>query len=341
MKIQDLRSDTLTQPSEDMRLAMSRAIVGDDVYEEDPTVKKLEAFSADLLKKEAAILTTSGTQANLIASILLNPPGSEVIADHRSHLFVFECANTARFAGTQIRPISTTNGIITGQDIINNIRTENVHYPKTTSVFIENTHNLAGGKVYPISTLREISDICKNKKIKIHIDGARLFNASEKLGVKVSDIACYADSITFCLSKGLGCPIGSILAGSKEYIKEARRIRKALGGGMRQAGILAAAGMYALENNISKLKTDHAHAEELAKLLLEFNQEIVYPETNLLIWKPTGNAVEIINELKLKGLLTGPIGENNIRMVTHLDITTEDMIKIKQILREYLVGKKK
>jgi threonine aldolase len=190
-------------------------------------------------------------------------------------------------------------------------------------------------------TLREIRETCNKFNLKIHIDGARLFNASEKLGVKVSEIAKYADSITFCLSKGLGCPIGSILAGSKEFIKEARRIRKALGGGMRQAGVLAAAGFYALENNISKLKTDHAHAEVLAKLLQQFNQEIVYPETNILIWKPKGEATKIIQELKGRGLMTGPIGENGIRLVTHLDVTEADMTKICQIIREHLDAEKK
>lgn len=341
MEILDLRSDTLTQPSAGMRRAMAEAKVGDDVYEEDPTINQLERFTADLLGKEAAIITTSGTQANLIASIIWNPPGSEVIADARAHLFYFESANTARFAGTQIRAIATPNGILSSQNIIENVRTENVHYPRTTSVFLENTHNFAGGKVYPLATLREIRDTCNKFKLKIHIDGARLFNASEKLGVKISEIASNADSVTFCLSKGLGCPIGSILAGSKEFIKEARRIRKALGGGMRQAGILAAAGFYALENNISKLKTDHANAEVIAKVLLQFNQEIVYPETNILIWKPKGEATKIIQDLKGRGLMTGPIGDNGIRFVTHLDVTPENIIKICQILREYFGAEKK
>lgn len=341
MKIQDLRSDTLTQPSAEMRLAMAQAAVGDDVYEEDPTIIQLEEYSAELLGKESAILTTSGTQANLIASIIWNPPGSEVIADQFSHLFYFESANTARFAGSQIRPIATNNGIITPENIQKNIRTDNIHYPRTTSVFIENTHNLSGGKIYPIANLIAIKDICSKNNLKIHMDGARLFNATEKLGVKVSEIAKHTDSVTFCLSKGLGCPIGSILLGDKEFVKEARRIRKALGGGMRQAGIIAAAGLYALKNNIEQLSQDHHHAELIAKVLQEYQQEIVYPETNILIWKPIENAKQIIEELKIRGLKVGPIGENGIRMVTHLDISPADITTICQILREYLSAKKK
>ena len=341
MKTIDLRSDTLTQPSEKMRLAMAQAKVGDDVYEEDPTINELERFSAQLLGKEAALFTTSGTQANLIASIIWNPSGSEVLADHRSHLFFFECANTARFAGSQIRPIATENGIITSKNIIENIRSENVHFPKTTSVFLENTHNLSGGKIYPLAILEDIKKNCQRLNLKIHIDGARLFNAVVKLGVNSSDIAKYADSITFCLSKGLGCPVGSILAGNKDFIKEARRIRKALGGGLRQAGILAAAGLFALENNISKLKLDHSHAEILAKVLIENNQEIVYPETNILIWKPKDEAWKIIEKLKNRGVLAGQIGNNGIRFVTHLDITSDDINQTSNVLAEFCSGKKK
>lgn len=336
MKIIDLRSDTVTKPSAEMRQVMANAEVGDDVYEEDPTINKLEQKTAELLGKDASLFTPTGTQSNLIASILLNPPGSEVIADSRSHVFYFEAGGTSRFGGAQIRPIKTANGLLSCEDIATHIRTENVHFPRTTSVFIENTHNIAGGKVYPLATLKDISDTCKKLKLKLHIDGARLFNASEKLGVKVSEIAKFTDSVTFCLSKGLGCPVGSMLVGEKEFIKEARRIRKALGGGMRQAGVLAAAGLYALENNISKLKTDHYHAEILAKQLQQLKQEIVTPETNILIWKSTQEASAIVKKLKDKGVLTTAIDEKTIRLVTHLDITQEDVDQICLILRNCL-----
>lgn len=336
MKIIDLRSDTLTKPSAEMRQAMANAEVGDDVFEEDPTIHHLEQKTADLLKKEAALFTATGTQSNLIASILWNPPGSEVIADSRSHLFYFEAAGTSRFGGSQIRPIHTPNGILSIENIATHIRSDNVHYPKTTSVFIENTHNMAGGKVYPINSLNEIKDTCKKLNLKVHMDGARLFNAAEKLKVNPAEIAKYADSVTFCLSKGLGCPVGSVLLGDKEFIKEARRIRKALGGGMRQAGILAAAGIYALDNNIIKLNDDHCHAEILAKQLIELNQEVIFPETNIVIWKTPKIALKITQALKEKGILVIPISDELIRFVTHLDITLTEINETTKILKEYL-----
>jgi len=336
MKIIDLRSDTLTKPSPEMRKVMANATVGDDVFEEDPTIQQLEQKTAQLLEKEAALFTVTGTQSNLIASILWNPPGSEVIADSRSHLFYFEAAGTSRFGGAQIRPIPTENGILSSNDIDTHFRTDNIHYPKTTSVFIENTHNIAGGKIYPLATLKKINDTCKNLKIKIHMDGARLFNAVEKLKVKPSEIAKHADSVTFCLSKGLGCPVGSMLVGDKNFIKEARRIRKALGGGMRQAGILAAAGIYALDNNIIKLNDDHNHAEILADHLIKLNQEIVFPETNIVIWKPSINALKVTQDLKEKGVLVIPVSSSLVRFVTHLDITLVDINFTAKILKEYI-----
>ncbi len=336
MKITDLRSDTLTKPSNEMRQAMANAEVGDDVFEEDPTIQKLEQKTAALFQKEAALFTATGTQSNLIASIIWNPPGSEVIADSRSHLFYFEAGGTSRFGGAQIRPIQTANGILSSEDIDSNFRADNIHYPKTTSVFIENTHNIAGGKIYPITTLKEIYATSQKLKIKIHMDGARLFNAIEKLKTKPSEVAKFADSVTFCLSKGLGCPVGSMLMGDKDFIKEARRIRKALGGGMRQAGVLAAAGIYALDNNVVRLNEDHHHAEILAKQLIELNQEVNFPETNIVIWKSTTNALKVTQDLREKGVLAIPISNSLVRFVTHLDIKLSDVTYATKILKEYL-----
>lgn len=326
----DLRSDTVTKPSPEMRKAIYDAEVGDDVFKEDPTVNKLENFAAELLGKEAALFVTSGTMGNQICLKVLTQPGDEIICDREAHIFHYESGSTAAISGLQLSTIITDDGIITPEMVEPLIRPKSAYYmPRTKVVEIENTHNNAGGIIHPIENIKKLFHLVKNYNLCFHLDGARIWNASVETGIPVADYASYFDSVSCCLSKGLGAPVGSIIAGTKDFIKEAYRIRKAWGGGMRQAGIIAAAGLYALQNNITRLKEDHEKAKMLAKFLSEskyFEVDLDKVQTNIIMFKPIEKTCEdIIRKLKENGLLisTGKLGY--LRAVTHLDVSFEDI----------------
>jgi len=335
----DLRSDTVTRPSEAMRKAMYNAEVGDDVFKEDPTVNKLEQFAADLLGKEAALYVSSGVMGNQICLNVLTNPGDEVICERDAHIFNYESGSPAALSGVQLNPIDGKYGIITVEQVEPFIRPSSAYYmPKTKVIEIENTHNRAGGTIWPIENIISMKGLAKKYNLYFHLDGARIWNASVAAGISVKEYASHFDSISCCLSKGLGAPVGSIIAGSKEFIKEAYRIRKAWGGGMRQAGIIAAAGLYALQNNIDRLKDDHEKAKFLAERInanpnLEIDMKAV--QTNILLFHPKNISVEEgIKKSKDKGLLLSIGKIDLIRAVAHLDVSFNDVKKAADIIDE-------
>jgi threonine aldolase len=326
----DLRSDTVTLPSPEMRRAMHEAELGDDVFGEDPTVNRLEELAAERLGKEAGLLVTSGTQGNLVALLTHGQRGDEVICGHQCHILLYEVAGVAALGGMQLRPVPSESGRLDLEAVRGAIRGENVHYPKTGAITVENTHNRHGGAALDADEMRAIGDLAHAYDIPFHVDGARIFNAAVAHGVPVARLVESADSVTFCLSKGLSCPVGSVLVGSHEYINRARKYRKMLGGGMRQAGIIAAAGVYALENMVERMAEDHENARILAEGLanipgLEVDLESVV--TNILIYrvKPeVMSADDYRAQLWDQGVRCGSIGDNKIRMVTHYGITADD-----------------
>lgn len=335
----DLRSDTVTRPSEAMRKAMYNAEVGDDVFKEDPTVNKLEQFAADLLGKEAALYVSSGVMGNQICLNVLTNPGDEVICERDAHIFNYESGSPAALSGVQLNPIDGKYGIITVEQVESFIRPSSAYYmPKTKVIEIENTHNRAGGTIWPIENIISIKGLAKKYNLYFHLDGARIWNASVAAGIPVKEYASHFDSISCCLSKGLGAPVGSIIAGSKDFIKEAYRIRKAWGGGMRQAGIIAAAGLYALQNNIDRLKDDHEKAKFLAERInanpnLEIDLKAV--QTNILLFHPKNISVEEgIKKSKDKGLLLSIGKVDLIRAIAHLDVSFDDVKKAADIIDE-------
>lgn len=322
----DLRSDTVTRPTDEMRLAMARAEVGDDVYGEDPTVNRLEERAAEVLGKQAALFVPTGTMGNTIALKLHTRHGQEILCEARSHVFDFELAMMGWFAGCVPRPVAGARGILRWQDIEPSIRVLSPHWAPTGLIAVENTHNMAGGTVYPIGVLAEIFREAHARNLPVHMDGARLFNASACLDVRPSEIARYADTVMFCLSKGLGAPAGSMLAGSKEAIDEARLLRKRLGGGMRQAGVLAAAGLIALEKMPERLNEDHDNARALAQGLADIRGIRVDPEsvmTNIVIFEIEADLPSAIFSRRLleRGVLANAVGERRLRMVTHYDVS--------------------
>jgi threonine aldolase len=338
-KIIDLRSDTVTRPSEGMRKAMYEAEVGDDVFGEDPTVNKLQDYAAEILGKEAALYVPSGVMANQICLNVLTSPGDEVICEKDAHIFNYESGSPAALSGVQLMPLEGNKGVITAEQIKPFIRPESAYYmPRTKAVEIENTHNRAGGTIYPLDKIKEIKKLVDKYHLFFHIDGARIWNASVESKIPVKEYASFGDSISCCLSKGLGAPVGSIIGGSREFIKEAFRVRKAWGGGMRQVGILAAAGLYALKNNIDRLQEDHEKARILAEAIndipsLEIKMDSV--QTNILMFRPLNLSVEeTIAKFQEQGLLTAPGAVGYLRAVTHLDVSFEDIEKVKQIIRE-------
>ncbi|HOJ07936.1 MAG: low-specificity L-threonine aldolase [Ignavibacteriota bacterium] len=335
----DLRSDTVTRPSEAMRKAMYNAEVGDDVFKEDPTVNKLEQFAADLLGKEAALYVSSGVMGNQICLNVLTNPGDEVICERDAHIFNYESGSPAALSGVQLNPIDGKYGIITVEQVESFIRPSSAYYmPKTKVIEIENTHNRAGGTIWPIENIISMKGLAKKYNLYFHLDGARIWNASVAAGISVKEYASHFDSISCCLSKGLGAPVGSIIAGSKDFIKEAYRIRKAWGGGMRQAGIIAAAGLYALQNNIDRLKDDHEKAKFLAERInanpnLEIDMKAV--QTNILLFHPKNISVEEgIKKSKDKGLLLSIGKVDLIRAIAHLDVSFDDVKKAADIIDE-------
>jgi threonine aldolase len=326
----DLRSDTVTRPTPEMRRAMMEAEVGDDVYGEDPTVNRLEEQAAEIAGKQAALFVPTGTMGNTIAVKLHTEHGQEVICDSRAHILDYELSMVAWFSGCVIRAIPTTTGILSWDEIKRLIKPVNPYSAPTGLIAIENTHNMWGGTVYPLETIYEICEGAREHGLKVHMDGARIFNAAEATGLPVREICGPADTVMFCLSKGLGAPVGSILAGPKHLIAKGRLYRKRLGGGMRQVGVLAAAGIVALENSPGKLAADHANARFLGEGLAKIPGIQIDPAkvvTNIVVYdvSGTGKAPAAISvQLKTKGVLMNAINDRQVRAVTHYDVTRED-----------------
>lgn len=324
----DLRSDTVTKPTAAMRAAMAAADVGDDVYGEDPTINRLEARAAEIFGREAALFFPSGTMANQAAIRLHTQHGQEVICESRSHIVDWEMAMAAAFSGCMVRMIPTERGVLTWAQIEQQITPKQYDRAQTALIALENSHNLAGGTVTPLPLLEEIWAGANERGLAVHLDGARIFNASVALGVGVQELTRGFDTVMFCLSKGLGAPVGSMLVGSREQMERARIIRKALGGGMRQAGILAAAGLIALEEGPQRLHQDHAHAQALAERLAEAPEielDVKGVETNIVIFRLRGNgdAAAFVAQLKQRGVLAGTVGRHSVRFVTHRDVSLQ------------------
>ncbi len=332
----DFRSDTVTKPTREMRDFMLDAEVGDDVFGDDPTVNKLEALSAEMFGKEAALFCTSGTQSNQIAINVLTNPGDEVICHEEAHIYRYEAGGLARNSGLSCRFLRGDSGRINPMEIGDNINPYDQHYPVTTLVSIEDTANRGGGVFYDFEKIKQVSKICKSNNLKLHLDGARVFNALEENKVDIKEYSAQFDSISICLSKGLGAPVGSILVGNKDFIAKSRRIRKLFGGGMRQAGIIAAGAIYALENNITRLKDDHDRAKRIEKILATKNwiKEVIPVQTNIVvgILDKGLNELEVVEKLAELGILCVAFGKGRIRFVTHLDINDNHIDKLENTL---------
>jgi len=321
----DLRSYTVTKPNDRMRRAMAEAEVGDDVYGEDPTVNRLEARAAEILGKEAALFVPTGTMGNTIGIKLLTEHGQEVICDSRAHILDWELSMLAWFSGCLIRAVPTDNGILTWDGIKGLVKPVGPHWAPTGVIELENTHNMGGGRVYPQAVIDEICDEAHAVGVPVHMDGARLFNAAEAAGRPVRELVAKVDTVTFCLSKALGAPVGSMVAGPRHLMDKGRLLRKRLGGGMRQAGVLAAAGLIALEEGPGGLETDHANAQYIAGRLGQMERISVFQvETNIVIYdvSATGrSSKEISAALKARGVLMNGFTDKLMRAVTHRDVS--------------------
>ncbi len=334
----DLRSDTVTKPDAKMRAAMANADVGDDVYGEDPTVNRLEKRAAEIFGKEAALFVPTGTMGNTIAIKLHTNHGEEVICEARSHLVDWELSMMAWFSGCLARTVETDDGVMSWKQIASVLRPGGHHNAPTTLVAVENTHNMKGGSVYPQEIIDEICEEAHNRGLKVHLDGARIFNASAATRTPVSRIARDADSVMFCLSKGLGAPVGSLLVGTREAMERGHLYRKRLGGGMRQAGVLAAPGLIALEESPERLHEDHRNARYLADRLAEIPGIKIDParvHTNILVFDISGTGIstsEFSRELKAQGVLANGIDATHMRMVTHRDVGRNECERAAAIL---------
>jgi threonine aldolase len=327
----DLRSDTVTKPTEAMRKAMAEAEVGDDVYGEDPTVRKLEELAAELLGKEAGLFVTSGTQGNQVAIATHAQKGDEVIAETEAHIFYYEAAAVAAIAGAQIRQILGHRGIMHPEDVRKAIREPNVHHPRTALISIENTHNRSGGTVIPVENLAAIRAIAMDYGVPIHMDGARLFNAAVAAGRPARDFADQVDTVQICLSKGLCAPVGSVLVGSKDFIERARQWRKRLGGGMRQAGVIAAPGIIALTEMVERLAVDHENARHLGEKIANIpgvKVDLATVQTNIVVADIADSGMDVptfLTRLREGGVLATSFGSTLVRFVTHHDVTREQI----------------
>lgn len=334
----DLRSDTVTKPTPAMRRAMFEAEVGDDVYGEDPTVNRLEQRAAEVAGKEAALFVPTGTMGNTIGVKLLTEHGQEVVCDARAHLLDWELSMLAWFAGCLVRAVPTDDGILTWDRIRTYVKPIGPHSAPTGAIEIENTHNMAGGRVYPQEIVDEICDRAHERGIPVHMDGARVFNAAEAVGRPVKDIVAKVDTVMFCLSKALGAPAGSILAGPRKLIDKGRLLRKRLGGGMRQSGILAAAALIAIDESPKGLAADHANARYLAERLQGVDNVKVFPvETNIVIFDVSATALsprEISAALKQRGVLMNGVNDKLMRAVTHYDVTRDQCAEAIDALEE-------
>jgi threonine aldolase len=324
----DFRSDTVTKPTPRMKEAMMNAAIGDDVYGEDPSINQLEALSAQMFGMEAALFCPSGTMTNQIAIKTHTQPGDEVICDATAHIYQYEGGGIALNAGASVKLLNGERGRITADQVQEGINSkDDVHKAYTSLVCLENTSNRGGGSCYELEEIKSIRKVCDENNLKLHLDGARLFNALVAKKQTPQQFGAVFHSISICLSKSLGCPVGSVLLGDKEFIKKSRRFRKAFGGGMRQAGFLAAAGIYALENNIDRLQQDHDHALQIAEALNEkaFVSYVMPVETNIIIFgvQPPQTAHSIVEELKKNNILGYAFSPTSVRLVLHLDITPE------------------
>ncbi len=331
MRYIDLRSDTVTRPSPAMRETMMNAEVGDDVFGEDPTVNRLQKRIASMFGKEDALFVPSGTMGNEICIKAHTSPGEEVIVGQDSHVFVYETAAPALLAGVQLMPLKENRGVFTREQLKSALRPGAYYFPKTTLLCVENTHGRSAGSVVPIEAMKEMYEFTREVNIRLHLDGARLWNACVATGLKPQEYARYADSVSVCFSKGLGAPIGSIIAGGQELIAKARKYRKIFGGGMRQAGILAAAALYALDHNIERLSEDHAKARRFAGELANIRRlgvNLNEVQTNMVIVdvEKTGKSQgEVLELLKSKNVLLTPERATSIRAVMHLDVSMEEV----------------
>jgi threonine aldolase len=329
----DFRSDTVTRPTPEMRRAMADAVVGDDVLGDDPTIQRLEAAFAKLAGKEAAVFVPSGSMGNLIAMAVHARPGEVVLMEEWGHSLNFEAGGASRFAGVMVRTLGSERGIFEPDVVKKWCQAGSLHTPRTALLVVENTHNFHGGRVTPVARMRELREVTASRDVRLHIDGARIWNACAASGASLAEYAAQADSITACLSKGLAAPVGSVLGGTKDFIAEARRVRKTLGGGMRQAGILAAAGLLALETMRERLVEDHRRARRLAEGLARIpNMEIdpAHVESNILFvrWKGEGTAQSVVDRLRERKVLAMAPDPARVRLLTHNDVDDQDVDRL-------------
>lgn len=338
----DLRSDTVTKPSEGMLNAMMQAKVGDDVFGDDPEINQLQQNTANYFGMEAGLFFPSGTMANQVAIKTHTQPGDEVVCDSTAHVYRYEGGGIATNSGASVRLLQGVRGIFTSEEITQNINSDDVHFPRTSLLVVENTVNKGGGICWNETQLDSVSETGKSHGLAVHLDGARLWNALVYTGQDPLKYGKWFDSISVCFSKGMGCPVGSVLLGTQSFINQAKRHRKRFGGGMRQAGFLAAAASYALENNIDRLALDHQKAKHLEAVLKELNwvQEIMPVETNIVLFKMSSleKALEMVSNLKQKNVLAVSTGGGWIRFVTHLDISEENINELSGILKSLNVS---
>jgi len=342
----DLRSDTMTQPTQSMRRAMADAKVGDDVFGEDPSVNRIEKLAAEKMNKEAALYVASGTMANIVSQMAHCQRGDEMIVGDQAHIFYYEQGGSAALGGIHPRTLpNTVDGRIELDHIVNAIRPDDVHFPRTRLIVLENTHNRCNGSPLDVDYMQSVGNIARKHNLKIHVDGARIFNAAIALGVEASELVAPVDSVSFCLSKGLAAPVGSLVCGTNEFIARARRVRKVLGGGMRQAGVLAAAGIVSLTEMVDRLAQDHANARNLAQGLAEINGILIDPAkvvTNIVYYEmehQKKTAADLVERLGAEGVKVLEAGQYKCRAVTHYHVTTDEiqlaLDRFKKVLSQF------
>lgn len=338
----DLRSDTVTQPTPAMRAAIADAVVGDDVLGDDPTVNQLESMVAALLGKEAAVYMPSGTMTNQVALRLHTEPGDEVVLESEAHIYYYEGGGPAALSGVMCRLVKGERGLFTAADLRQVLRPEDVHFPRTRLVCLENTHNRGGGKIFPLSEITAIAQVCREHDLKLHLDGARFWNACIATGISEADYARPFDTISVCFSKGLGAPVGSALVGSAAAMQRARRFRKLLGGGMRQAGMIAAGALYAVQHQKQRLQEDHDNAQRLAQGLHQIGGIAIDPadvQTNIVVFQtPTVPAQAVVERLDAKGVAVFAVGANAIRAVTNLMVTAAEIEQALDIIDTVMIA---
>jgi threonine aldolase len=336
--VTDLRSDTFTKPTPGMLTAILNADVGDDVFQEDPSVNKLEEMAAEMFGKEKALYCPTGTMSNQIAIKCHTQPGDEVICESNAHVYIYEGGGISFNSSAQTKPLAGAQGRINAEQVAAAVNPDDVHKARTSLVCLENTSNRGGGSCYDFEDILKIKEVCASNGLALHLDGARLFNALVARGETALQYGRVFDSISVCLNKGLGCPIGSILVGNREFIKRGRRIRKVFGGGMRQAGFMAAAGLYALEHHVQRLELDHTHAKQIAQALSQksFITNMMPVETNILIFEVKGvySPKSLSETFRQHQILANPISTTQMRMVTHLDVSEEMVRKVVRVIAE-------